>query len=112
MLPFSARSFLGHHLRARDLYDMKDNAIVHDFICKCPPDIILMLRLYEVELGNTLTGQVIGQIFVTFKKNYVSRENSIAIELPSLIKFRFAFISSYLIIHCFSYCIFSFLIAK
>ncbi|CAF4861666.1 unnamed protein product [Rotaria socialis] len=112
MLPFSARSFLGHHLRAHDLYDMKDNAIVHDFICKCPPDIILMLRLYEVELGNTLTGQVIGQIFVTFKKNYVSRENSIAIELPSLIKFRFAFISSYLIIHCFSYCIFSFLITK
>ncbi|CAF1318603.1 unnamed protein product [Rotaria magnacalcarata] len=82
MLPFSARSFLGHHLRAHDLYDMKDNAVVHDFICKCPPDIILMLRLYEVELGNTLTGQVIGQLFMAFKKNYVSREDSVAIELP------------------------------
>jgi hypothetical protein len=77
MLPFSARSFLGHHLRVHDLYDMKDNAVVHDFICKCPPDIILMLRLYEVELGNTLTGQVMAS-----KKNYVSREDSIAIELP------------------------------
>ncbi|CAF1585290.1 unnamed protein product [Rotaria magnacalcarata] len=82
MLPFSTRSFLGHHLRAHDLYDMKDNAVVHDFICKWPPDIILMLRLYEVELENTLTGQVFDQRLMTFKKNYVSLENSIAIELP------------------------------
>ncbi|CAF2119403.1 unnamed protein product, partial [Rotaria magnacalcarata] len=59
MLPFSAQYFFRYHLRTRNLYDMKNYRVVHDFIYKCPPDIILMLRLYEVKLGNTLAGQII-----------------------------------------------------
>ena len=82
MLPSNTQSFLGHHLRAHDFYEMKDNGVVNNFISKYPPDILLMLRLYELELGNTLTGQIIEQLFIIFKKNYVSREDSIAIELP------------------------------
>ena len=96
MLPSNTQSFLVHHLRAHDFYEMKDNEVVNNFISKYPPDILLMLRLYELELGNTLTGQIIEKLFIIFKKNYVSREDSIAIEVP-YINFCFMFISSYFI---------------
>ncbi|CAF3335914.1 unnamed protein product [Rotaria sp. Silwood1] len=81
MLPSQSRYFLGHHLQAHGLYEMQHNGAVHDFIRKCSPDLILMLRLYEVELGNTLTGEIIGQLFITFKTNYVPTEYSLETEL-------------------------------
>ena len=82
MVPYSTQLFLGHHLRAHDLYTMRDNTVISDFIYTCPPDIILMLRLYEVELGNKLVGEIIGQLFLMHKKNHVSRENSFSEDLP------------------------------
>ena len=82
MLPFSTRSFLGHHLRAHDLYDMDDSGAVDAFIRKCPADVTLMLRLYQVELGNTLTGEILGQLFIMFKRNYVLLEDSTTGQLP------------------------------
>ncbi|CAF3364012.1 unnamed protein product [Rotaria sp. Silwood2] len=82
MLPSESRYFLGNHLQAHGFYDIRDNGVLDDFIQKCSPDLILMLRLYEVELGNTLTGEIIGQLFITYKTNCVSTENSLGRELP------------------------------
>lgn len=71
MRPSQSAHFLGHHLQAHALYSMRDNEPIGVFIRKCAPDLILMLRLYEIELGNTLTGEIIAQIFLKFQKNYV-----------------------------------------
>jgi hypothetical protein len=78
MLPFNTRLFLGHHLKAHGLYNIEDREAVLDFIQKCPADVILMLRLYEVELGKILVGEIIDQLFLIFKENYNSTDNSFA----------------------------------
>ena len=44
--------------------------------------MILMLRLYEVELGKTLTGEIISQLYIIFKTKYTSRDTSYDIEMP------------------------------
>ncbi|CAF4955567.1 unnamed protein product, partial [Rotaria socialis] len=68
--PSQSAYFLGHHLQARGLYNMQDNEPIGVFIRKYAPDLILMLCLYEIELGNILTGEIITQIFLKFKRNY------------------------------------------
>jgi hypothetical protein len=82
LLPFSTHLFIVHHLRAQDLYDISENGAILDFIKKCPSDVILMLRLYEVELDNILVGEIIGQLFLMYKKDHVSMSHSFATELP------------------------------
>ncbi|CAF4433115.1 unnamed protein product, partial [Rotaria socialis] len=79
MSPLQSAYFLVHHLQAHGLYDMEDNEPIGIFIRKCALDLILMLRLYEIELGNTLTGEIIAQIFIKFKSNY-----SWEFELPTV----------------------------
>ncbi|CAF4607553.1 unnamed protein product, partial [Rotaria sp. Silwood2] len=44
MLSSPSRYFLGHHLQTHGLYKMQHNGTVHEFIRKCSPDLILMLR--------------------------------------------------------------------
>ncbi|CAF4209872.1 unnamed protein product [Rotaria socialis] len=70
MSPLQSAYFLVHHLQAHGLYDMEDNEPIGIFIRKCALDLILMLRLYEIELGNTLTGEIIAQIFIKFKNRF------------------------------------------
>ena len=81
MHPFSTRLFLGHHLSAQNLYNMNDHEALSDFVEKCPADLLLMLRLYEVHLGKTLVGEIIGQLFLMFKENDISTEDSFARDL-------------------------------
>ena len=50
MMSFSTHSFIGHHLKAQNLYNIDENGTVLNFTRKCPPDVALMLRVYEVEL--------------------------------------------------------------
>jgi len=61
--------FLGHHLEAHGFYDVEASAIILHFIEKCPRDIILILRLYQVELGETIVGEIIFQLFILHKNN-------------------------------------------
>ena len=91
MLLFNTRSVLGPHLRAHDSCHVPYNAVIRNFIRKCSADVTLMLRFYEVELDNTLTGEIVGQPFIMFKKNYISRENSFVRELPLILIFHFAY---------------------
>jgi hypothetical protein len=81
MLSTNARLFLGHHLRAHNLYDVEDGAAITDFIKKCPPDMLLILRLYEAELGKPFVGEIIAQLFLMFKKDHVPLETSITDEI-------------------------------
>jgi hypothetical protein len=50
-MSFSTHSFVGDHLKAQNLYNIDENGTVLNFIGKYPPDVTLMLRVYEVELG-------------------------------------------------------------
>jgi hypothetical protein len=82
LLPFSTQLFIGHHLRAQSLYDVADGSgVVLHFIEDCPSDVILMLRLYEVELDNTLVGEIIGQLFLMYKEEHVFLSASAPIQL-------------------------------
>jgi hypothetical protein len=36
-------------------------------------DVLLMLRLYEVELGNAIVSEIISQLFLKYKQNHVER---------------------------------------
>lgn len=61
--------FMNQHLHFHDLYDVRFNDIIDNFISKCPEDLIIVLR-YEVELGETLTGEMISQLYNTYKRDY------------------------------------------
>ncbi len=63
---------------------MEDNAAIIDFIRKCPTDVLLMLKLYAVELGSAMVGEIIGQRFLKYKKHYVEREHPLDRKLTSL----------------------------
>ena len=67
MLPCNARLFLGRHLRANGAYNCEDNGSILDFIEKCSTDVVLVLRLYQVELDDTLMGEVIVQLCHNYK---------------------------------------------
>lgn len=67
MLPCNARLFLGHHLRAHGAYNCEDNGSILDFIEKCSTDVVLVLRLYQVELDDTLIGEVVVQLYHNYK---------------------------------------------
>lgn len=82
MQPFNTQYFLGHHLYAQNLYYIGENAAILAFIEKSPPDVTLMLRLYEVELGNRLVGEIIGTLYLMFKTDFVATDSSIAEHLP------------------------------
>ena len=77
MRPSSTASFIGHHLHAQNLYNFEESGAVLAFIQKCPPDLALILRIYEVELGNKLVGDIVAQLFSIFKNNYSLVETSI-----------------------------------
>lgn len=72
MLPSATELFLVQHLAVRGLYKLADNVAIDDFIAKCPPDVVLILRLYEVELDHVLVGEIVGEIFQLHKKDLVS----------------------------------------
>ena len=72
MLPSVTELFLVQHLTVRGLYKLDEDGAVDDFIAKCPPDVILILRLYEVELDYVLVGEIVGEIFQLYKKTLPS----------------------------------------
>jgi hypothetical protein len=82
MFPFSTHLFIEHHLQSNNLYYVDDNAVIFYFVEKFPVDVILILRLYEVELGNTLVGEIIAQLFLMYKETDFPDPITDDLELP------------------------------
>ncbi len=75
MMSFSTHAFFGHHLQTQNLYTMEESGTVINFVRKCPPDVTLILRLYEIELGKKLVGEIIAQLFLMYKNNHIFLED-------------------------------------
>ena len=56
-------------LRSHGSYNCQENGNILDFIGKCFSDVVLILRLYRVELDNTLIGEMIIQLYQNYKKD-------------------------------------------
>jgi hypothetical protein len=67
MVPFNTRLFLGQHLRSYNFYSIEDDLVVFDFMEKCPGDVVLILRLYEVEYDEPLISDIVSELFITHK---------------------------------------------
>lgn len=72
LLPRNTERFLGQHLNARGFYKLVDDAVIQDFVDKCPIDIILTLNLYEAKLNCTFVGEIIGTMFQAHKRTFSS----------------------------------------
>ena len=68
--PSQSSRFLGQHLEACNLFDVASSTVVISFIKKCPPNVILVLRLYGNELSETLLEKS-SAIFSYCTKKYI-----------------------------------------
>lgn len=65
-----------------DLKGDDESAAILGFNGKCPPDVTLILRPCEVELGNKLVDEIIDALLLMFKQDVVVAESSIDERLP------------------------------
>jgi hypothetical protein len=72
MMSFSTRLFFGHHLQTQNLYTMEENGTVLNFTQKYPPDVTLILRLYEIELEK----KWLAKLFLVYKDNHIFLKDS------------------------------------